>query len=312
VATHPANLYDGSGLFKCICGISGIKVIWKIYLLSNPDISFSMKWLVFVFIFYGSPTFSQTLKEKVQGEWVCRSITDSVGHETDGDLGAATDYLKFKFKGSRLYIIQAPFDVGTTVWLNFRDNYFELTKLGLTQLNYRVISISENEMILRTVNLGKTKNYHFVNQKIYALQLNQLSNFRNFGQIIVRFTSMKDSGLFFQDTFYQIDNSILNLVPSPQFNGGELPTFRNYLDSKFFMPKSFNTKEVPNELIIEFDVLEDGMQNIEIVKRLDNDLDTQVFDIMKKVSEQWIPLMHEEKVIETRIRLRFLFMYIEI
>lgn len=272
----------------------------------------SMKSLTIIFFLSASLVYAQPLRDKVQGTWVCTHIVDSIGQAATGELGTSINYLKFRFKGSRLFIAQAPFDVGTVAFLGFRDNYFYLIGVQFIQTQYYVISVDESNMVLRTSHLGKTITYHFSNQNKYSVDLDQIRNFRDVGQITISLTYWKDNGNFFRNTFYLIENSLLNLIPCPQFNSKEFTAFGEYIGSNLIFPETFTFKVNSNELIIEFDVTPVGVENIEIVVGLSPEMDAEIYDLIGKSSKKWAPLVYQGKAIDTRIRIGFLFIYNEL
>lgn len=267
-----------------------------------------MKSIIIILFLSASFCNAQPLREKVQGTWVCTQIVDSIGHPTVGELGSSINFLKFKFKGVRLFIAQAPFDGGIVAYLRFGDNYFDLIGIELTQRQYKVISIDESSMVLRTVHLGKTINYHFSNQKKYSIDLDRISNFRDFGQITISLTHLKETGNYFRTTFYHIDNILLNLIPSPQFSSTQFLSFRDYIGANLVFPETFSFTN-PTELIIEFDVTTAGVENIEIVKGLSPEMDAEIYDLIGKSSKKWTPFIYDGKAMDTRIKLGFLFTY---
>jgi hypothetical protein len=275
----------------------------------------SVRTLTITLLVFWNACQAQPLRDKLQGSWVCLKITDSVGRVADGELGASNSYLKFRFRQTKLFITQAPFDIGTMLWLNFGEDSFDLIGVEdkLKQFKYKVVSINTKQMILRTVNhKNKTITYQFANQNDYANNLDELTHFRDLGKIVLNFTYYPADNTFFQYASYQIENSLLNLIPSPLFNGKEFPTFATYFEARFLLPRSFDIKTNSKTMIVEFDVSDQGIENIVVVEGVQQELDEQVFNVILDSRKRWTPVLYEGKVIKTRIRLGFLFLYSEL
>ena len=271
-----------------------------------------MKHLFILLFFATGVAHGQPLRDKIQGSWVCLQVTDSVGNATDGELGASNNFLKFRIKGTKLFISQAPFDIGVAFWVRLGEKDVELIDVPeMSQIKYTVVLINEDRMVLRTMFGKKTVHYHFANQKKYATGLDQLSSFRDFGVVEIDFVYLKMDGLAYTNVQYQIGNSLLNLVPAPEFKANEYLAFGQYFSSTCRLPSSFDTRANSKTLVAEFDVTKDGLENISIVEGIDYDLDVQVFEALRKSGKRWSPLVYEGKVINTRVRLGFLFTYSE-
>lgn len=260
------------------------------------------------FIGYG-----QTLEEKLQGNWVCIDITDSLGNKEGGEFGNARNYLKFSFGKRKVFIALAPFDKGLEMYVDYGGSYFRPRNPNLTQSQYDVISLEEHEMVLQTRTYKQKKIfYHFVNQRKYSQELKQISKFREFGEVIIGINYVKQYEAFHLVSYYAIDNSILNVLPYPQFNDKDFSTVGSYLEQNLVLQSS-EIKSLPGkEMIIEFDVTQEGIENILVTKKVNDDLDFRFHELVWGMRKKWLPVMLDGKMIETRIRFEFSFVYKEI
>ncbi len=110
-------------------------------------------------------SFSQNLRDRIQGDWICVSVTDSLNHKIASEFGEADRYLRFSFQGKYLYIAQAPFDRGINFPLHYGQDFIDPTferLWDMPDLFYRVISLDSSKLILKAT--FDKKQYLFVNQ----------------------------------------------------------------------------------------------------------------------------------------------------
>jgi|GEM_PF-5578704 hypothetical protein len=110
-------------------------------------------------------SFSQRLRDRIQGDWLCVSVSDSLNNKIASEFGESNRYLRFSFKGKYLYVAQAPFDRGIIFPLHFGQDFIDPTFERLwdvPDLFYRVISLDSSKLILKTT--PDKRQYLFVNQ----------------------------------------------------------------------------------------------------------------------------------------------------
>lgn len=81
-------------------------------------------------------SYSQQLKNKLQGSWVCTKILDQGGNPTAGKFGESSEYLEFTFNKSYISITEAPFDKGMQILINYGEDFIDLFPLKKKALKY--------------------------------------------------------------------------------------------------------------------------------------------------------------------------------
>ena len=270
-------------------------------------------WRISLFlILVPTLNFAQNLEEKIQGTWLCINITDSLGNWSNGEFGSAKNFLKFQFEGKRLFIALSPFDKGSNNRILYYEDYFSLVNSSLHQTQYRVKLLTADSLILETVTIkSKKATYQFVSSAAYSKDLNQVSNVRQYDKLILEMTYVKSALGYYFSSYYLIDNSILNLLPCPSFVDKEFFSLGSYLEANLRIPlmtmKELNGKET----IFEFDVTDNGIENIAIVENLGDEIDFQIYDLIRGMNKKWQPLIVNGNVMITRLRLNLSFSYKE-
>lgn len=73
------------------------------------------------------------------------------------------------------------------------------------------------------------------------------------------------------------------------------------------LPKDFKLDEPTSEMVVEFDVSNDGVSDIKIVKGLSTELDAEVVRVIEKLKKNWKALIVDEKPIKTTLRFHLYF-----
>jgi hypothetical protein len=103
-----------------------------------------MKHITLFLIVLSGTVYSQKLKDRIQGDWVCVGIWDSKGQPTEGKFGESNEYLKFGFKKGKLSISEAPFDEGSAMGITFKDDkIIDLLPGAVYELPERIYEVSE-------------------------------------------------------------------------------------------------------------------------------------------------------------------------
>jgi len=239
-------------------------------------------------------------------------ISDSLGNKSSGEFGSWGNYLKFHFEGKELFIALAPFDKGTDNRVLYGPDNFQLINTPYLQKQYHATLHAEDELTLETVNHRKKKvAYHFVNESRYYKDLEQVSNLRDYEKLILEVSYLKSAQGYYLSSYYLIGNSILNLLPSPQFIDKQYFSLGSYLEANFRISLIHFMELKGKETIIEFDVSEQGIENVSIGQRLGDEIDFQLYGLIKGMSKKWQPLRVNGKTIDTRLRLKISFSYVE-
>ena len=272
-----------------------------------------MKTFTFIILLtLSSFVYSQKLKDRLQGDWVCTEIVDSYGTKVPGKFGESTEYLKFTFIKNNLSITEAPFDVGVMIPIKYGKDFIDLFPEAIYELPERIYSlksIDNDNLVLTTKNQnGQPIDYHFVNQKKYVDQLKNEDIIIDNGLIIIKHLKLsKDSKGANRVAEYRIGNEKANLFPCPIFRDLRSESFGGYFSINFEFPKSYQLGSVSDELIVDFDVTDDGAGNIKIVKGLSDEINTLVINIIEGSRKKWEPLKVNEQIIKTTLRIHFVF-----
>jgi len=270
-----------------------------------------MKFLVLTSLFLISVlshSHAQRLKDKLQGSWVCTKIVDADGKPATGKFGESTDYLKFTFRKQNLAIPEAPFDRGfergIVIDSNFIDQ-FPGAVIDFPERIYTVKKLNESELILATTNDKKEPfEYHFVNEK--QLRSRQLTDTTIDNGIIViqHFKSKMGRNRVAE---YAITNE--NLHVSPIYDDNISSGFGSYVTSHFEFPKNYPLEKLSSELIIDFNVDQNGADNIKVVEGIDKEIDASIVRLIEKTKNKWFPLKENGTAIKSVLRLRFVFYF---
>ena len=256
---------------------------------------------------------AQNLLKELEGNWICNKIIDASGVETSGKFGNSGKFLQFNFNNKTLTILEAPFDsgVGIDFGYNKKDSIIDIAPdavYNIIERKYKINRISKYNLLLETVNFNnKTIFYHFFNQNEYKKQVRDLIII-DYGLIVVKhlkFSPDETSALKVGD--YMIDMKPELYLPTPKFKHKNGKQFGDFFSYKFKLPEDFEWKKISEEVIVEFDVTEEGLINIEIVKGLSDEIDTNVITALEKSTKKWHPLKINDKVYNIRNRIHFVF-----
>lgn len=275
------------------------------------------QFLIFILLLISTLSYSQKLKDKLQGDWVCTEILDIKGNKVPGKFGDSDKYLKFSFNKSNLSITQAPFDMGIQMPVKIKDDFIDLFPGAVFELPeriYTVKSIDNNNLVLTTKNEnGQAIDYHFVNQKKFVDELkneDRLNEDRliDNGVILIKHLKLsKDADGDNRVSEYRIGNEKEKLFPCPIFVDSRSATFGRYFTINFVFPKTYQLGIVSQELIVEFEVTDEGVGNIRIIKGLSDEINGSVTKLIYGTSKKWEPLKVDGQIIKTRLRFHFIF-----
>jgi len=271
-----------------------------------------MKLLPLFLIVLSGTVYSQTLKDRIQGDWVCVGISDSKGQPTKGKFGESNEYLKFSFKKSKLSISETPFDKDSAMDITFmNDKIIELLPTAAYEFPekiYEVRELTDDRMTLTTERQnGEPITYKFLNQRSFAKGIE--NKVVDHGTLIVQLVRIAktDTRTIIWNFAYRISNDTVFLGPSPTFEYRQGSSFGQIFSNNIKFPKNFKSDELPNEMIVDFDVSADGVSNIKIVKGLSAELDMEVARVMDKLRKRWKPVVINDKPVKTTSRFHLYF-----
>lgn len=271
-----------------------------------------MKSLTILLLIISGTTYSQKIKDKLQGDWVCTKIVDSNGNPASGKFGESNEYLKFSFVKGNLSISEAPFDRGIKMPIKYDTDYIDLFPQAVYEFperKYTLKSFEESKLILSTKNEnGEAIDYHFINQDKLAKELSASEQIFDNGLIIIKHLKLSKETKGANRVFeYKISNDARSLYPNAIFNDNASSSFGYYFSLNFVFPKAYPIETVSDELIIDFDLDDKGVSNIRIVQGLSDEIDASVTKIFEKTSKKWEPLKMNGQTIKTTLRFHFVF-----
>lgn len=266
-----------------------------------------------IFIFFIFDCYSQDLKSKLQGDWLCLGITNSKGDSISGKFGNSSEYLRFTFRRRNISFNESPIDESFEVPVKFKKDYFDLNFRQcyniVSERRYYVVFIDENKMVLRTTGVNQDSIfYHFTNQDSFIT--NQLLNqdVTDIGYVIIKHLKRrKESKSPNRSSDYYVPNNERYLYPAPKFSSNSISAFGDYVSAKMQFPKGFELDSVSDELIVEFDIKDKRVCNINIVKGLDEHFDKSIIRIIKKTKRKWNPVEYMGEDIDSTLKIHFVF-----
>jgi hypothetical protein len=289
------------------------------------------EFLIIVLITCSLTSFSQNLKTKLQGDWVCIAILDSSGDSTEGKFGASNEYLRFRFRKGYISFNKSPVDNSLEIPIKYKKDYFEFanssrtesqgglqlydrnpvpnTDINIPERRYFVDSISDKMLILSTLDSnGESIYYHLVNQKSFYNLLNDNSTI-DIGYVIVKhIKTSKDSQGANRVAEYIVSNREENLYPSPIFSDYSNSSFGHFVSINFVFPKTHKIGVISEELIVDFLVDNKGaVSDIKIIKGIGVYYDATIMEIIAKTKKKWKPIRLNNELVSTTIRAHFIF-----
>jgi hypothetical protein len=150
--------------------------------------------------------------------------------------------------------------------------------------------------------------YYFVNQLEYISELKNTDYIIDNGYIIIKHLKLsKDSKGANRVSEYRIENSKEHLSPCPIFKDSKSSNFGFYLSINFVFPKAYQLETVSDELIVDFDITDEGVNNIKIIKSLNQEMDTSISKIIAGTSKKWKPLLIDGQQLKVTMRFHLVF-----
>lgn len=275
--------------------------------------------------------FSQELKTKLQGEWVCTGIFNSSGDSTSGKFGASNEYLRFKFRKDYLSMNQSPVDNTLEVPIKYKADYFEFglnsnsspqpglhfyekeqvpdVNFQIPESKYFVNFVNNNQIVLSTLSSNKdTIFYNFTKQEYFNDNQSNEKLIIDIGYVIIKHLKLsKDSKGANRVAESFVTNYTENLYPAPLFMDYSEATFGHYVSINFKFPDDYEPGMISEELIVEFDVNKKGVSNISVIKGLNDYFDSATVKIIEKTKKKWIPVKINDSYINRRLKVHFIF-----
>jgi hypothetical protein len=260
-----------------------------------------------------SPIGAQTLNERIRGQWLCENLVDSTGNIISVNKLAPSGYLRYSFSDKKVFISDAPFSIGSMLLVDYRGEkslliYNEhIGKKGA----YDVKFLDDNNLILTTVDeYEKSLDFNFTKLKnsFDGLPIdNGLIVIEHFKKSPTAKVTMRSSIYIYNDNIqWKIVNK--NSKRTPVFEDNRLSDFDNFLTENFVFPKDHQLDVFSEELIIDFDITKDEVNNINIIQGLRKDIDNQVISLIQKTTEKWSMAELNDNPYNLTLRFHFKFL----
>ena len=259
------------------------------------------KLFLILLVCTGMSSYSQNIKDKIQGNWVCIKILNSMGEPTAGKFGDSSKYLRISFDKDSFSLSQAPFDKGIPIKLVLKNDYsFDCApeaKFNFPEKHYKIEEVDEKKLLLSTKSeKGDIFYYYFANQNLFPVK----QGIVDLGVLLIKhIVFSKDTKKLNRICLNNIQNNASTLAPCPLYiNRGE---FGHELSNNMKLPKDFKLNEISPEFLLDFDVSEKGAENIKVTG--DNEeINDEIIRVMGKLKPNWKPVVTSNQV---KITLRF-------
>lgn len=245
---------------------------------------------------------AQDVLDKLQGTWLCDSITNELGGPSEGSYGKSGRYLALHFKKKELIIIKSPYsarNIECNISMLDANHILILPpnvkvvlkdpknkKVG-SEFSYEVIDFGEGSVKLKMEKIdGGLVFYSLKREKNTGIK--QISDSVDLGYIMIR--NMLDTSINFlyKTSEFGVANSVKYNSDIPKFDYGT-KTFADFLEDNITIPNipSFQKYE-PDEYLLEFDVTSEGVKNINVVG-VDKEMIAGISKTVSKSSKRWKP-----------------------
>lgn len=262
---------------------------------------------------------AQEVLEKLQGTWLCDSITNGLGEPSKGSYGEAGQYLEFHFRKKKVGIIKSPYDaLSRDVNVSILDtNYILLVppmfivkvKKGNRRVGgefgYEVIDRGDGTIVLKTENADGNWILYLL-KRPQDIRKKSASDTVDMGYVLVRNFKEFVSGVIRQTAQAAPVSSLNHYYGIPKFYYGDKGFERFFGENIDIVNSADFQKKDPDEYIVEFDVAKEGVQNID-VKGLDNVMRAQISKAFTKSSKYWKFESNLPANYKARLRFHFFF-----
>jgi hypothetical protein len=237
--------------------------------------------------------YGQTMKEKLQGEWLCHKI-----ETRDGVDVGLSDYLRYSFRGSNLYISNNPIDRGGFQPIKYTKNGFDFLHGAFTIQSFEAQVHGKDSLeITTTTDSGLILHYSFINQYHFKDDAEQNPSRRIYRFKVVVFEKASVFDKLKQTRSYKsnLTNDILpstkktlnSFLAPPWFKRHEGESFGTYFNSEFSLKSAYNVDSVDNCVTIDFNVTQNGLSDLRIVNRVNYEVSSHIFFILEKSKRLW-------------------------
>jgi len=253
----------------------------------------------------------KNFRKALQGTWICSKIVNSSMQDSYGKFGDSGTFLKFEFKGNRLYIATAPYDDGMEFVVTYsrKDSMIYLPlpySAPEIEPDYKVSRLSDNMLILDATN-GELQRIHyiFLRQRQYKGP-EQVAEVIDCG--IVRLQQLQlmnttgGNGHPYGSE-YHIRTTAPLFYPVPEFRTHHTSTYGYIMAGHLDYPEGFAVDSLSKEMILEFTVSGNGAEDIEIISGIDLTTDKLIMDAFLKTRRKWQPVKIGREKVPMRVRI---------
>ncbi|MCZ8214688.1 MAG: hypothetical protein O9262_00540, partial [Cyclobacteriaceae bacterium] len=225
------------------------------------------------------------LKAKLQGIWNC---TSSKSNKKFSLPFSPTDgYLRFIFKGSRIFIANSPIDRGRPFIVKFEENSFLIKQEYKEEIKFYIEKITHNELSLLLTNDNDeiirmaftrpedrektmTENQEPILSLTVAIVVYDDPEIAILNRYANQFTinSIKSYSL--------LNRKLNNYVDGIQFKTKKAESFDAYLAKAMDLKSLLRIDSINNKLIVEFEILKKDIINIKFINLLSYPFSNQI------------------------------------
>lgn len=258
----------------------------------------------------GNKNAPKRLRKALQGVWICSKIVDQGMQDSYGKFGVSGSFLKFEFKGNRLYIATAPYDDGMEFVVTYsrKDSMIYLPlpySAPEIEPDYKVSKLADNLIILDATNSDLNRiHYIFLRQRQYT-DPDKVPEVIDCGSVILQQILLKHPGgtEHPNDSEYHISVDAPLFYPVPEFRTQHTSTFGYMMTWDLDFPDSFAVDSLSNEMILEFAVSRNGAEDIKIIQGIDQVTDQLIVDTFRNTRRKWQPIKIGRNKVPMRLRM---------
>jgi hypothetical protein len=257
--------------------------------------------------------FGQKTNELLTNNWICTKVEDITGNPTSCTFGDSYEYLRFEFTNRSITISEAPFDRGLTMPFSMNGNEIEVFSeelFHLPELNFNIRRLTNDSLILYANTKEHEAVYYFLNLKKTRTVKSESNQLVDCGLTILNesYIATGELPLYSYKNFdYRILFNESALLPSPSYYNSSHMNFGSFLALNFKFPKEFQNDKLTEEIIIDLLVSKNGFSGVKIVKGINYELNSAIFDLLIKTNKSWIPVKNKS-IASTTLRFHFKFL----
>ena len=274
-------------------------------------------FLIIIVFFSYLDSYSQSIKDQLEGTWICTQITNT---NDEPIVDQPTALYGLKFDKSKCSMYNAPFNSSANSFSYVVDGVNRIIKVYLgyggtyDENGNRVNALVPNleptflyqikEISKETLIVDLTTNFSGVTR--YTLKRKEFIDKELDGKIISienKYILIKDLSPLSRSAEYWFGSN--KIVHNQAVFKGD---FGDYLARKVRLGKNFPIDAISSEVIVQFTINESGSpEQIKLIQGLNEKLNTSLIKAIQKTKGKWTPLAVNKKSVKSNVKFHFLF-----